>query len=382
MRRRWLALTILGLAAAEAVAGAGDLSSEWREIARRLSAEDFADRQSAERLMATQPSAAALPWLSDLARAGDDECSLRALRVLAAWVAHAPLELADQAEQQLVVLTQAPRPDLARRASDALAVHQELRSQRAAAALQAMGAKIDYGPDRATMLEQYNVAHEFVDFAFRNAQIDDLVEGPARSSYYSRPTSGDRQRRELLPRRPAQVYFPPGWTGGDAGVAQLRRLVALDDAEPFGVFVIQGSEVSTLAVQRASSEIENAVPPQVRGPCLGVGQTVHAFSDDRLIIGEVLPGGAADDAGVMPGDEVLSIGWLPVKNFEDLVNSVAAHLPGDRVEVTFYRGWFTHTVDVTLGDWTDVDTETKLWTRSDPFRIPPRRIFIPRFGPK
>ncbi|MHB1843696.1 MAG: M50 family metallopeptidase [Deltaproteobacteria bacterium] len=57
----------------------------------------------------------------------------------------------------------------------------------------------------------------------------------------------------------------------------------------------------------------------------------------RAIVGEILPGSAAAQAGLRPGDEVTSVDGAPIQSFDDLVSAIQAH-PQEAVALELMRG--------------------------------------------
>lgn len=91
-----------------------------------------------------------------------------------------------------------------------------------------------------------------------------------------------------------------------------------------------------------------------------LGATVRdASSADGSIVGAVIvtendngivAGGAADAAGLKPGDIVTSLGGAPITGSVDLTAQVRLHGAGDEVELVYVRDGESHTVTVTLGE--------------------------------
>jgi len=90
-----------------------------------------------------------------------------------------------------------------------------------------------------------------------------------------------------------------------------------------------------------------------------LGASVANVTDDPAqvdpdVIGasivELVPGGAAEKAGLKVGDIVVAFGGAPVTNRTDLTALVRTYAAGSDVELTFVRGSRTGTVTVTLGD--------------------------------
>ncbi|MFJ2578480.1 S1C family serine protease [Kitasatospora aureofaciens] len=63
----------------------------------------------------------------------------------------------------------------------------------------------------------------------------------------------------------------------------------------------------------------------------------------------VTPGGAADKAGLKPGDVITKLGGAPIENGPALVSRIWTHKPGETVDVEYVRNGQTMTTKVTLG---------------------------------
>ncbi|MQS13307.1 PDZ domain-containing protein [Streptomyces kaniharaensis] len=63
----------------------------------------------------------------------------------------------------------------------------------------------------------------------------------------------------------------------------------------------------------------------------------------------VTPGGAADKAGLKPGDVITKLGGAPIENGPALVSRIWTHKPGETVDVEYLRNGQTMTTKVTLG---------------------------------
>jgi serine protease Do len=65
---------------------------------------------------------------------------------------------------------------------------------------------------------------------------------------------------------------------------------------------------------------------------------------------EVTSGSPADKAGLKVGDEITKVGERDVKDFDDLVNTLAKHKPGDKVTFHVLRDGKDQDLTVTLGE--------------------------------
>ncbi|MFD0406358.1 S1C family serine protease [Kitasatospora sp. NPDC127116] len=63
----------------------------------------------------------------------------------------------------------------------------------------------------------------------------------------------------------------------------------------------------------------------------------------------VTPGGAADKAGLKPGDVITKLGGVPIDNGPALVSRIWTHKPGETVDVEYTRNGQTFNTKVTLG---------------------------------
>jgi S1-C subfamily serine protease len=67
------------------------------------------------------------------------------------------------------------------------------------------------------------------------------------------------------------------------------------------------------------------------------------------VIGQIVPSGPAERAGLQRGDKITDIDGRPVKSSDDVSAAVAARKPGERAKVTVMRGGDRRTLTVDLG---------------------------------
>lgn len=105
-------------------------------------------------------------------------------------------------------------------------------------------------------------------------------------------------------------------------------------AQPLtGAFLVTPTSTGTAMAIGTYSSTPRSLAGTKQG-FLGVKpQTVNG----GVMLVEVTPGDAGDDAGLMDGDIVTSIAKNPMKDVTDLVNEIRNHSPGDAVEIVFLR---------------------------------------------
>lgn len=151
----------------------------------------------------------------------------------------------------------------------------------------------------------------------------------------------------------------PGNSGGalvnlDSQVIGIPTLAATDpgmsdSAAPGIGFAIPASMVRTVADQI----IEDGRVTDSGRAALGV--TARTVVDDGyrpagVAVVEVSDGGAADEAGLRPGDVIVRLGDTDITTITSLAEALASMRPGDRTKVTYTRDGDERTAEVTLGE--------------------------------
>jgi len=97
-------------------------------------------------------------------------------------------------------------------------------------------------------------------------------------------------------------------------------------------------------------------PPAPRGrpaaPAAGrafLGVTASGRGGDGVRVGGVLPGTAADRAGLRGGDVLVRVSDAAVESFADLRRAIGERRPGDLVRLVYLRDGRDHTAEATLG---------------------------------
>ncbi|GGJ47516.1 S1C family serine protease [Streptomyces brasiliensis] len=150
----------------------------------------------------------------------------------------------------------------------------------------------------------------------------------------------------------------PGNSGGalvdlDGQVIGIPTLAAADPdlggTAPGIGFAIPSSMVRRIADQIVK---EGRVTNSGRAALGITGRTVvdANFQPAGVAVVEVHSGGAADKAGIRPGDVITKVGSAGISTITSLAEALAVDRPGQRTTVTFQRDGAERTVGVTLGE--------------------------------
>lgn len=134
----------------------------------------------------------------------------------------------------------------------------------------------------------------------------------------------------------------------DSGVEQLKQLEHLES-----LVLVDCPQITKQAEQTLFAEL-----PQLRidrrGPALlGI---VGGRSYRGCRIHQVRPGSAAAKAGLYRRDVITRFDGKDVRSFGELTRLIAAHQPGDRVEIVAYRRGRRMNVFAVLGAWKEVSS--------------------------
>ena len=80
----------------------------------------------------------------------------------------------------------------------------------------------------------------------------------------------------------------------------------------------------------------------------------HALGSKKVegaLVAEAPPGGAAAEAGIIPGDVVLAVDGRPITSGADLAARIGSMAPGTAVKTTILRDGSERTIAMTLGDF-------------------------------
>lgn len=298
-----------------------------RDWIAQLGSDQFARREDASRRLAGA-GAEALEPLAEAARGADLEVASRAIEILGTYLDPRPAAddetapgddapaaaearaddaaralLALDAERVLEALAEGPPGPVPHLASTALEYHQLGMHESARVRLETLGVK------------------------FADGTIGALRRGLT-VTIDSDWSGGTEDLRLLTRLRNLRHLAIHGLRIDPATLAVLGRLRTLETLQLFGTGVADDA-VATLQSRFPNAEIDVR-----KGGKLGVG-------GQRLIgpcqITQVVPGAAADRAGIRVGDIVLSMDGEPIRNFDALTDFIGGHSPGDAIDVEVER---------------------------------------------
>jgi S1-C subfamily serine protease len=156
---------------------------------------------------------------------------------------------------------------------------------------------------------------------------------------------------------------------GGSARAVLQTDAAINPGNSGGPLVdregrVIGINVSIFSLSGANDGVGFAVPidiahdiaervvagEEIQSAYLGVSLGVVETGQAGALVEEVTAGTGADDAGLQPGDLVVSIDGAPVQSGGDLAAQIQTHQPGDTVDLEVVRDAEQLTVTVTLGE--------------------------------
>jgi putative serine protease PepD len=141
----------------------------------------------------------------------------------------------------------------------------------------------------------------------------------------------------------------PGNSGGplvdmQGALIGINSAIATTGAEGGSIGV--GFSIPINQAKRVAEELERT--GRATRPVLGVALAGRGRATNGAVIGQVEPGGPADQAGVKANEVVTRVDDRPVTNGNELVAAIRDHAPGDRVTLTVDG----RQVPVTLGGQT------------------------------
>ena len=142
----------------------------------------------------------------------------------------------------------------------------------------------------------------------------------------------------------------PGNSGGPVLDASGKVIGIVDQIATNGSSDTSSGVGFAVPIDLVKSELSQLEAGQtISHAYLGVSTSSADTANPGALVQSVSSGGPADAAGLRAGDIVTALGSTTIKGTNDLVATIAAHRPGDRVTATVRRGSQTIKVTVTLG---------------------------------
>lgn len=149
----------------------------------------------------------------------------------------------------------------------------------------------------------------------------------------------DRTTDLAILKVPVEGLPVPRWSTASPAVGSWLVSVGLSQ-DPISVGVV-------------SAPLRKIAPPQA---ALGVQLDQN---EELARIASVLPGLAADRAGLKAGDVILQVDGVDTKGRQNLQQAIRAHQPGDRVTLLVERDGKQQTLEVTLGSMSDFQRDER-----------------------
>jgi hypothetical protein len=302
--------------------GRRNFDDDLLRLVHQLSAEAFSDRQGAEREL-REIGRAALPVLETAAIEGDTDVVVRVCTLLEQMFVVGCPDLADAAEQSLERLAASESQEASLRSRAVLVANQEIRQRRAIAAIRELGGKVDY--------VEIDVGRGNIFFG----AVQDDIEIPGQAPATIR------------------VWLLEDWAGGTEGLWHVSRLEDSWGARVWGMEVtnVRGSGLAPEDVQALAARL-----PRVRILERGASLGIQCHALDPCQIMELVPDGAAQRAGLEPGDIILRLDDIAISSFNDLVGELLHRSPNEDVRLQIDRYGVRLQIEVTLGGWRDLVT--------------------------
>ncbi|MEZ4742693.1 MAG: Do family serine endopeptidase [Bdellovibrionota bacterium] len=78
------------------------------------------------------------------------------------------------------------------------------------------------------------------------------------------------------------------------------------------------------------------------------------------LVTKVVKGAPADKAGIEPGDVIVKVDNVEIKEDSDLVNTIGLKQPGDKASLTYFRNGKKKTTNVSIGSWGNSEDDEQL----------------------
>jgi hypothetical protein len=127
------------------------------------------------------------------------------------------------------------------------------------------------------------------------------------------------------------------------------------DADGMALVAAMGSRVLQRLAEGGPPPVYARIPRERPAARSGVGGAffgiaAHALSEDGVRLDSVVPGSAAEHAGMRVGDVVIRFAGASIESFQDLRATLQGKRPGDTVRVVYVRNGDLHETSATLGE--------------------------------
>jgi hypothetical protein len=309
--------------------GSNSRAAETPESIKRLisdlSSPDYRTREEATQQL-SKAGADAVGEVIRAAGADDLEVAFRAVRILQAMLKSDQSAVERQAADALQQLAEQKTAIISDVASDALSSYRVILQERAMVELRRLGAKVNkYDTDEP-------------------ASVNDFLSVTLGAAKWR----GDKSDFALLKSLPNLYEIGIYGIKVDEDMARVMADLPTKPAQ-FNLFGTRISDAA-LNIMREKSRAKIVLR---NGAMLGVKSLslIGRNGGPTCIIGEVQPGSAAENAGILAQDEILAFDGQPVATFEELTNLISTKNPSDTVTLDIRRDGTEIKKKVVLGQW-------------------------------
>jgi hypothetical protein len=355
-----------------AAALAAESTSTPGQIGRwidELASESFVTREDATQALIGAGEAVIEPLTAALADA-DAETAVRGVFVLRELALSGDEALETKARDALVLIAHGRSRSAASKATATVARIDEVRQERALAALDRLGADVQHDAQI-----QIDLRIEFVrtwvyigaDFRGTDEDLKQLrwlgnvqaltLEGERITNNSLPGVAGMKELMKLEIKRAKVTHV------GLAAAADLPKLAELDvfytpiddGAVPHlqrmktaEVLKLYGTKMTSKAAEKLQLALAGTRVDLRQGAFLGIGCGPHELG---CIVTQVRIGTAAAEADLRPGDVITHYSDRKVEDFEQLTQMIGENVPGDSVMLSVWRDGGKLTKKVKLGEW-------------------------------
>ncbi|MGA7689803.1 MAG: trypsin-like peptidase domain-containing protein, partial [Jiangellales bacterium] len=170
----------------------------------------------------------------------------------------------------------------------------------------------------------------------------------------NRPVSaGGQGETSFISAIQTDAAINPGNSGGPLLDVQGRVIGVNSSIAALGSFGGQAGSIGlgfAIPINQTRVTAEQIIAEgEASYPVIGATLQMDPTASDGSVIGEVVPGEPAAEAGLRSGDRVVALDGQPVRGSDELIVAIRAKQPGDTVSVSFVRGQQEETVEITLG---------------------------------